>query len=72
MELWIRSQNKQLIKKVKYEICYEERNGHHYVKVDGEILGSYKTRDRAMCILETIEGQMVDYNVDICYQMPKE
>lgn len=72
MELWIRSQNRQLIKKANYEICYNERNGHHYIVIDGDTMGSYKTKERAMCIMETIEGQLVDYNVDIIYQMPKE
>ena len=55
MELWIRSQNRQLIKKANYEICYNERNGHNYIVIDGDVLGSYKTKERALEILDEIQ-----------------
>lgn len=56
MELWIRSQNKQLIRKANYEIYYNERNGHNYIVIDGDALGSYKTKERAIEVLDEIQS----------------
>lgn len=56
MKLWIRSQNRQLIKKANYEICYNERNGHNYIVIDGDVLGSYTTKERALEILDEIQN----------------
>lgn len=88
MELWIRSQNMQLIRKANYEMCYNERNGHNYIVIDGDVLGSYKTKERAIEVLDEIENILKPQEYEIpttlntfifstnisnyVYQMPKE
>ena len=85
MELWIRSQdrmnlvqikqislnyenNKQLI--ANYESEQYENSGCYY-----ELLGTYKTKERALEVLDEIQNYILLPNTDnsaYVYKMPKE
>lgn len=60
MDLWIRSQNREKLIKVN-NIClgYAEKLNMYYLGVfydDLHMLGKYKTKERAMEILDEIQG----------------
>lgn len=85
MELWIRSQDKMNLVKVRQiSVNYQdnkqiianyipelyENSGEYY-----EILGTYKTKERAIEILDEIQQYILLPNIDnstYVYQMPKE
>ena len=61
MELWIRSQDKEELMKVDYLYIPISRTGEHfgiYTKVDvrDELLGLYKTKERALEVLDEIDN----------------
>lgn len=54
MDLWIRSQDKQLLKIVnQLEVC-EDIDNTWFIN-DGDILGKYKTKERALEVLDEIQ-----------------
>jgi len=88
MELWIRNQNKQELVQVDC-VCIEinEYDTQQYDIVQGCItLGTYKTKERALEVLDEIEGLLLlkqglklttnaIYSVDnglAIYEMPKD
>lgn len=91
MELWVRSQDKELLMKTP-ELRYKQKgNVHSLLAYDTSggyrILGVYKSKERAIEILDEIQNifslkiENISYNeVDLflktkmlnsCYQMPK-
>ena len=81
MDLWVRSQDKTRLVKV-CSLEYGEYNEIHYIngycvnEIDNYDLGTYKTKERALEILEEIEDLMRSLNSSdlkiIIYEMPKE
>ena len=61
MDLWVRSQNKyRLLKVESLQIIYNQEDNElpYYINSSYELLGSYKTKERALEILDEIQ-QMV-------------
>ena len=68
MELWIRSQDKELLKKInnieidyldfkKYSYVKDiESKGEYSIRGNGETLGQYKTKERALEVLDEIQN----------------
>ncbi len=79
MELWIRSQDEMKLVKVNYIYAME---GNDYFTIYGEtidsgpIIAKYKTKERALEVLDEIQDLMrslCDSNLKIIqYEMPKE
>lgn len=58
MELWIRSQDRESLTKVS-NIQYTEVRGKHYIGTyydNLKILGTYKTKERALEVLDEIQN----------------
>ena len=81
MELWIRSQDKRILQKVTniyLDANYEDKRISTYDGNNGNNteLGSYKTKERAMKILEDIvdlwQNAYIGNSNRIVYQMPKD
>ena len=86
MELWIRSQDKERL--IKVENLYIEFNGDTNPKIDSHRivtdkfinLGIYKSKERALEVLDKIETKMAYINDEyvsghnslIIFEMPKE
>ena len=94
MELWMRSQTKDRLLKVKN--IYLDYDGYHCTKFDlitfdnktNEItLGTYKSKERALEILDEIHQRLIDLqtleiapdsyktikrNINCVYEMPEE
>lgn len=89
MELWIRSQDKEdLIKVDNLGLAYREK--YNFMDKIGDIdnycicqfiddyhikLGTYKTKERAIEVLDEIETEIQNYvgtKNEIVYQMPEE
>lgn len=89
MELWIRSQDKLKLTKVDY-LYVDKLNdllNRCGVKTGDLILGIYKTKERALEVLDKIHQRLIDLqtveiapdcavtihrDIDCVYQMPKE
>ena len=83
MDLWVRSQDKNILQKVKklYVTTYAEENGYGIYDIqevdDCDIpLGFYKTRERALEVFDAIQDLLQNAYVGnsnrlVC-QMPKE
>jgi hypothetical protein len=59
MELWIRSQNKTILSKAHDLVIREDRNENNeinYFIVDTYTLGIYKTKERALEVLDEIQN----------------
>lgn len=68
MELWIRSQNKELLKLVnnieidyldfkKYDYVQSIQNkGEYGIRCNGDLLGQYSTKERALEVLDEIQN----------------
>ena len=72
MELWIRNQDKENLVKVN-EVYVEER----LIECKDTILGVYKTKERALEVLDEIQCHLVNINDSgdkyfYVYEMPKE
>lgn len=74
MDLWIRSQNKKELIKINHLVLIDEEirgvidNGCYIM------LGSYKTKERALEVLDEIQ-KLLETRVDVeqmVYEMPKE
>ncbi len=62
MDLWVRSQNKyRLLKVESLQIIYnqEDKELPYYINSSYELLGSYKTKERALEVLDEIEQEML-------------
>ena len=58
MDLWIRSQNKRAL----YCVRQLRINGLDIMCLGGELLGTYKTKERALEVLDEIQTQLVTLN----------
>lgn len=80
MELWIRSQDKTCIKKASaIWISCEPEIPEYYIEVDTDVLGRYKTKERALEVLNKIsklvENAMYHTQLNdevLFYQMPEK
>ena len=78
MELWIRSQDKRILQKVDsiyLNANYDNRRICTNDSRDYESdLGEYKTKERALEVLDEIQDILIDYEKmsRVVYQMPKE
>ena len=90
MELWIRSQDKTILSKVQNIIIREnqnEKNETNYAILDIYTMGIYKTKERALEVLDEIHQRLIDLetleiepncyksikrDIDCAYEMPKE
>ena len=76
MELWIRTQDRKRLLKMN-DIIFYERNGHYYIaKCYEDNLASYKSKERALEVLDEIQDLINDIAdnkmVGCIYEMPKE
>jgi hypothetical protein len=82
MDLWIRNQDKTRLVKV-CSLEYGEYNETHYIngycvnEVDNYDLGTYKTKERALEVLDEIQRHLVvindkNDNLFYVYEMPEE
>lgn len=85
MELWIRSQDRKSLVKVDSNLTVDDTNSI-FCDYDSHFIGSYKTKERALEVLDYIEDHVgflnvemgagrfgeLDFQTDIVYQMPKE
>ena len=81
MELWIRSQDKTRLGKIEL-IEYQEDDYGFYLfgwkdKFEGTRLATYKTKERALEVLDEIQCHLVNINDSrdsyfYVYEMPKE
>lgn len=85
MDLWIRSQDRESLTKVsdveytyKKGDLYTDVRGKHYIGTyydDLKILGEYKSKERALEVLDEIQKYMLLPNLDgsaYVYQMPEK
>ena len=86
MELWIRSQDRDYLIKVKSLVIEESKFNIYQIFGDGRYLGTYKTKERALEVLDEIQGKLnirhcdgmgaefivLSEIVPIIYEMPKE
>ena len=81
MELWIRSQNKLNLTKVNSVIIdynYQQKIVANYMEFNGDEdytpLGEYDTEERALEVLDEIQGLLETRNdiQQMVYEMPKE
>lgn len=77
MELWVRSQDKRILQKVDnifLDANYENKRISTYYGESIE-LGTYKTKERAIEVLDEIQNYILLPNTDnsaYIYEMPKE
>ena len=83
MELWIRSQDKEMLYKV-HEIFYYRCTDAHSIQVNHENFGTYKTKERALEVLNEIQDRLINlqnygkitgycrYEPPCVYEMPQE
>lgn len=78
MSLWIRSQDRELLMKSP-EFRYNQKNDNHSILAYDtmgvyRILGTYKTKERALEVLDEIQNILIDYSKmsRVVYEMPKE
>lgn len=76
MELWIRSQNKKcLLRASMFDLDNDETGIYCYSNEENFcLLGKYKSKERALEILDEIQGVLIDYSQmsSVVYVMPKE
>ena len=85
MDLWIRSQDRESLTKVsnveytyKKGDLYTDVRGKHYIGTyydNLKILGEYKSKERALEVLDEIQKYMLPPNLDgsaYVYQMPEK
>lgn len=82
MELWIRSQNKERIIKanqldvMEFDTDVDPRYNHFGVYANDYLVGEYKTKERALEVLNEIQDLINDIAdnkmVGCIYEMPKE
>lgn len=79
MELWIRSQDKRILQKIDniyLDANYGNKRICNYVDDYKTELGTYKTKERALEVLDEIQDLLQNAYIGnahrIVYQMPKE
>lgn len=84
MELWIRSQDKERLEKsTGFHIVVASKNEVDIVNSYMTIMGRYKTKERALEVLDEIKqalldnnipytGAVISFNNKIIYEMPEE
>ena len=91
MDLWIRSQDKERLWKIVFIEYDKDDYGHHLIgwkdKFEGTSLATYKTKERALEVLDEIHQRLIDLqtleitpdfykvckrNLDNVYEIPKE
>lgn len=83
MDLWIRSQDRMNLCKVHDLVIRENHSGYgdiDYVIQDTYTMATYKTKERAIEVLDEIQrlmiASLIDKNLDgygvVIYEMPKE
>lgn len=83
MDLWIRSQNKKDLKKAEHIGVFNEKIYVNGYEENGYCIGTYKSKERALEVLDEIQELLVEYvNLsEYCidnkitsrvYEMPKE
>lgn len=72
MELWIRSQDKEILLKVN-ELEIEANMIIAFDNNKYQCLGTYKTKERALEVLDEIQNILIDYkNMSrVVYEMPE-
>ncbi len=65
MDLWIRSQDKEYLMKID-RVDYDLSCGEHRIMVNGyeTLVGKYKTKERALEILDEIQKKLMDFKVE--------
>lgn len=77
MDLWIRSQNRKILSKTS-EIYIDDTDENEIIifNYDSDILGVYKSKERALEVLDEIDNLMsnaVNNGLKVArYEMPKE
>ena len=61
MDLWIRSQDRDYLEKVEKIYLWENSFGDYQIDGKSE-LGTYKTKERALEVLDEIQTQLVTLN----------
>lgn len=88
MNLWIRSQQKEMLLKVNNNVMLKSAgyNDHYFIVVDEHKIGVYKSRERALEVLNEIQNKLKIICTDssggeyilaknlvpIIYEIPKE
>ena len=78
MELWIRSQDKENLCKAHDLIIRENRNENNeinYEIADIYTMARYKTKERALEVLDEIQCEIANYvgtMVQVIYEMPEK
>ena len=68
MDLWVRSQDRKRLLKVD---LLSIKDFFNIVSDDFYVLGTYETEERALEVLDEIQGKIVEGMIKI-YEMPKE
>ena len=87
MELWVRDQTKTGLYKIDNVYMHEDEDKTIHIWTDGIYLGSYKSKERALEILDEIHQRLIDLqtlnytndyefskgrNLDCVFIMPEE
>ena len=61
MELWIRSQDSEMLYRaneifLEYKVCEELGIKEYFINVNHEIFGTYKSKERALEVLDEIQN----------------
>ena len=80
MELWVRSQDKEKLGKICLIEYSKDDYGYHlfgwHDKFDGHSLGTYKSKERALEILNEIQQRIINLQsgkeCECVYKMPSE
>ena len=74
MDLWVRSQDRENLSKVEHLGVFNKKIYVNGYEESGYCIGTYKTKERALEVLDEIQGILIDYSKisRVVYQMPKE
>ena len=74
MDLWVRSQDRENLSKVEHLGVFNKKIYVNGYEESGCCIGTYKTKERALEVLDEIQGILIDYSKisRVVYQMPKE
>ena len=74
MELWIRSQDKEDLKKAEHIGVFNEKIYVNGYEENGYCIGTYKSKERALEVLDEIQNILIDYSKmsRVVYQMPED
>ncbi len=72
MDLWIRSQNKEIFRKANY-LKLEKHDEEWAIVEQATLYGKYKTKERALEVINDVEENIDKQYLDtIIYKMPSE